>query len=319
MARSPLLDRVRSEMRLRGYSIRTEKTYLHWIKRYIYYHKLTHPAQMGAEEVRAFLSWLANEQYVAINTQKTALNALAFLYHKVLSIELGDLDFQRAKRSRRLPSVLSASEVSLILGQLEPRDHLIFSLLYGSGLRITECLRLRIQDIGIEDGSITVRDGKGNKDRKTLLSQKLIPAIQAQIACALPVQEEDNRMGYGPSLPYALHKKYPNAYRQAGWMYLFPSSALSKHLVTGRLCRHHLHDSVPRKALKLAVARAGIQHKRVSCHTFRHSFATHLLEAGRDIRTVQELLGHSDVKTTQIYTHVIGQHFAGTTSPLDAL
>ncbi|GGC06222.1 integron integrase [Marinobacterium zhoushanense] len=319
MGRSPLLERVRSEMRLRGYSIRTEKTYLQWIKRYIHFHNLTHPAQMGADEVRAFLSWLANEQYVAINTQKTALNALAFLYHKVLSIELGDLDFQRAKRPRRLPSVLSTSEVASILAQLEERDHLIFALLYGSGLRITECLRLRIQDIGLEDACITVRDGKGNKDRKTLLSRKLIPAIQAQLTRAQLVQEADNRIGYGPSLPYALHKKYPNAYRQSGWMYLFPSSALSNHPISGRLCRHHLHDSVPRKALKLAVARAGIQHKRVSCHTFRHSFATHLLEAGRDIRTVQELLGHSDVKTTQIYTHVIGQHFAGTYSPLDAL
>lgn len=319
MGSSPFLNRIRQELRLRGYSLRTEKTYLQWIKRYIRFHRLTHPATMGATEVRAFLSWLANEQNVAINTQKTALNALAFLYHKVLAIELGELGFQHARQYRRLPVVLTQAEVSMILEQLDERNRLIFSLLYGSGLRITECLRLRIQDVGFNDSSITVRNGKGNKDRKTVLSRNLHPALHAQIEQSLAIQQEDNRKGYGPSLPNALGKKYPNAYRHSAWMFLFPSVSLCQHPITGVICRHHLHDSVPRKTLRAAVSKSGIQHKRISCHTFRHSFATHLLEAGRDIRTVQELLGHSDVRTTQIYTHVIGQHFAGTCSPLDNL
>ncbi|MDF2182722.1 integron integrase [Neptuniibacter sp. CAU 1671] len=319
MGKSPFLNHIRQELRLRGYSMRTEKTYLQWIKRYIYFHRLTHPAQMGSVEVRAFLTWLANEQNVAVNTQKTALNALAFLYQKVLHIELGDLDFQHARQYRRLPVVLTPAEVGLILAQLDERNQLIFSLLYGSGLRITECLRLRIQDIGLTDGSITVRNGKGNKDRKTVLGQRLHEPLKNQIQQALVIQAEDNQQGYGPSLPNALGKKYPNAFRQPAWMFLFPSSGLCKHPISGELCRHHLHDSVPRKALKVALAKTNLHHKRVSCHTFRHSFATQLLEAGRDIRTVQELLGHSDVRTTQIYTHVIGQHFAGTRSPLDNL
>ncbi|GAA3530927.1 integron integrase [Zobellella aerophila] len=317
MGSSPFLNQVRQELRLRGYSLRTEKTYLQWIKRYIRFHHLTHPEKMGAPEVRAFLSWLANKQHVAINTQKTALNALAFLYHKVLAIELGELGFQHAKQHRRLPVVLTREEVRLILEQLDKHHRLVFSLLYGSGLRITECLRLRIQDVGFNDGSITVRNGKGNKDRKTVLSRNLHPALHAQIEQSLAIQQEDNKRGYGPSLPGALGKKYPNAFRHSAWMFLFPSVSLCMHPVTGVICRHHLHDSVPRKALKAAVIKSGIRHKRINCHTFRHSFATHLLEAGRDIRTVQELLGHSDVRTTQIYTHVIGQHFAGTCSPLD--
>lgn len=185
MGRSPFLNHIRQEIRLRGYSLRTEKTYLHWIKRYIYFHRLKHPEQMGTQEVRAFLTWLSNEKHVSINTQKTALNALAFLYHKVLNIDLGDLDFQRAKQYRRLPIVLTPSEVTLILAQLDERNQLIFSLLYGSGLRITECLRLRVQDIDFTDNSLTVRDGKGNKDRKTVLGKRLHQPLQTQIQQAL--------------------------------------------------------------------------------------------------------------------------------------
>ncbi len=319
MAKSKLLEQVRQEIRLRGYSIRTEKTYITWIKRYIHFHRLTHPASMGPEQVRAFLSWLANDRHVSINTQKTALNALAFLYHQVLSIELGDLGFQHAKQHRRLPVVLSRSEISLILNQLHRPYQLIFSLLYGSGLRITECLRLRIQDVSFDDASLIVRDGKGGKDRKTILSRNLFDPIRECTERSLALQVSDNQQGVGPSLPHALGRKYPNAFRQPAWMYLFPSTSLCPHPLTGELCRHHLHDSAPRKALRRAVNRVGILNKRINCHTFRHSFATHLLETGRDIRTVQELLGHSDVSTTQIYTHVLGQHFAGTTSPLDAL
>lgn len=319
MGRSPFLNHIRQELRMRGYSLKTEKTYLQWIKRYIYFHRLTHPSEMGKKEVRDFLSWLANEHNVSVNTQKTALNALAFLYHQILGIELGDLGFQHAKQSRRLPTVLAPFEVASILMKLDERNRLNFSLLYGSGLRITECLNLRIQDIDFTGNAITIRSGKGNKDRKTLLGQSLHVSLRAQIEQALMIQEKDNAQGYGPSLPMALGKKYPNAFRQPNWMFLFPSAGLCHHPITGILCRHHLHASVPRKALKSALVEANMQHKQVSCHTFRHSFATQLLEAGRDIRTVQELLGHSDVRTTQIYTHVIGQHFAGTRSPLDAL
>ena len=319
MPKSPFLERVRKEIRLRGYSIRTEKTYLFWIKRFILFHQKKHPAEMGAEHVKLFLSWMANEQNVSINTQKTALNALAFLYHKILKIELGELGFNQATRPRRLPVVLTPSEVSSILNQMEGRHKLIFSLLYGSGLRITECLRLRLQDICFERRALLVRDGKGSKDRQTILSRNLFSELEAQMDKALKTQQEDNRQGLGPSLPFALDRKYPNAFRQPGWMYLFPSNNLCPHPLSGQICRHHLHDSAPRKALKQAVAKTDIRFKRVSCHTFRHSFATHLLEAGRDIRTVQELLGHSDVKTTQIYTHVIGEHYAGTSSPLDLL
>lgn len=319
MSSSPFINYVRQEIRLRGYSIRTEKTYLHWIKRYIRFNKLRHPSELNATHVRLFLSSLANENHVSVNTQKSALNALAFLYHKVLKIELGDLEFQYARQFRRIPTVLTPSEVATLLSKIEGRDWLIFSLLYGSGLRVTECLRLRVQDIDFHNCSITVRDGKGGKDRRTILSKSLYPSLKEQIASSLKIQERDNAEGVGPSMPNALGKKYPNAFRQPAWMFLFPSSGLCNHPITGQLCRHHLHDTVPRKSLKKALFKSNIRHKRVTCHTFRHSFATHLLESGKDIRTVQELLGHSDVKTTQIYTHVIGEKFAGTSSPLDKL
>lgn len=274
---------------------------------------------MGSEEVRDFLSFLAVERNVAINTQKVALNALAFLYNKLLDQPLGDLGFQHAKQGRQLPIVLSPSEIQKILTNLNERDHLFFSLLYGSGLRISECLRIRIQDINLEQGSLIVRCSKGNKDRTTILSRKLTGSINKQKINAQKIQQEDNSKGYGPSLPAALGRKYPNAFRQFSWMFLFPSTSICPHPITDELCRHHLHDSVPRKVLKKAVNAANILDKRINCHTFRHSFATQLLMAGRDIRTVQELLGHNDVSTTQIYTHVIGEHFAGTNSPIDQL
>ncbi|MCV2403159.1 integron integrase [Marinomonas sp. C2222] len=319
MSSSPFLNHIRSELRLRGYSLKTEKSYIYWIRYFICFHQLQHPTLMGAAEVRDFLSFLAIEKHVAINTQKSALNALAFLYNKILDRPLGDLGFQHAKQGRRLPIVLSPDEVQKILSSLNVRDHLIFSLLYSSGLRISECLRIRIQDINLEQGSLNVRCSKGNKDRTTILSRKLANAIKKQKTSAQAIQQEDNKKGYGPSLPFALGKKYLNAFRQFSWMFLFPSSSISPHPVTGELCRHHLHDSVPRKTLKQALQCTNLVEKKVNCHTFRHSFATHLLMAGRDIRTVQELLGHNDVSTTQIYTHVIGQHFSGTDSPLDQL
>lgn len=319
MGKSPFMNDIRSFMRLRGMSLRTEHTYLYWIKDFIRFHRLQHPATLTGNDVMAYLGYLAAKRNVAINTQKIALNALAFLYNQYLQQPLGELDFTFASKPRRLPEVLSTTEVAAILQALSGRDKLIFSLLFGSGLRITECLRLRVKDFNFTQGTLTVHDGKGAKDRVTILSPSLRPAIEAQIRSVISLQESDNQQSIGPSIPGVLANKYPAAYRQPAWMFLFPSSGLCRHPITGTLCRHHLHDSVPRKALQRAINEAGLNHKRITCHTFRHSFATELLRAGRDIRTVQELLGHFDVKTTQIYTHVIGQHFAGTASPLEAI
>ncbi|MGH1439839.1 MAG: integron integrase [Cellvibrionaceae bacterium] len=318
MSKSPFLESIREQIRIRHYSMRTEKTYLYWIRYFIVYHQKKHPETMGATEVTEFLSYLSHQRNVAVNTQKVALNALAFLYNQYLKQPLGELPFRAATKQRHLPVVLSIQEVELILSELEGIHKLIFSLLYGSGLRVSECLRLRVQDCDFNNMSLTVRDGKGKKDRTTLLSQSCMNALKLQIVNAKKRLAEDNKQGVGPSLPNALGRKYPNAFRQTAWMFIFPSHNLCHHPLTKVLCRHHLHDSVPRKALKKAVSKAGID-KRVNCHTFRHSFATHLLQAGTDLRTVQELLGHNDVKTTQIYTHVIGQHYAGTTSPIDRL
>jgi integron integrase len=319
MANSPFMEMIRGEMRLRGYSIRTEKTYLFWIKQFILFHRKRHPSEMAGPEVKDFLTWLADKRHVAINTQKVALNAVVFLYHKVLKVELGELGFKLATKQRHLPIVLSKIEIGAILRNLNERDRLIISLLYGSGLRVTECLRLRVQDINFDRMAITVRDGKGRKDRQTLMGQSVVEPLKKAIQAAVALQKKDNELGIGPSLPGVLAKKYPNAFRSPAWMFIFPSLGFCEHPYTGDTCRHHLHETVVRKALKHAVTAAAILDKRVNCHTFRHSFATHLLQSGYDIRSVQELLGHNDVKTTQIYTHVIGQHYAGTRSPLDEL
>ncbi|MFC3853241.1 integron integrase [Salinispirillum marinum] len=319
MASSPFLNEVRTSIRIRGMSLRTEKTYIYWIRNFIRFNKCRHPSEMGAAEVVNFLGYLASERNVAVNTQRIALNAIAYLYNQFLKQPLGDLEFKYASKPQRLPEVLMAPEVASILKEMSGRDKLIFSILYGSGLRITECLRLRVKDIDFTRGSITVRDGKGAKDRVTIFSPSIYESTRNIISDAIELQVRDNKEGVGPSIPGVLAKKYPSAYRQPAWMFLFPSNNLCHHPITGVLCRHHLHDSVPRKVLKKAVTAAKLLNKRVSCHTFRHSFATELLRNGRDIRTVQELLGHSDVSTTQIYTHVLGQHFAGLTSPLDAI
>ncbi|WP_394205851.1 integron integrase [Shewanella waksmanii] len=315
---SPFLESIRQDIRLRGYSLRTEKAYLYWIKRYILFHQKAHPENLGSIDVKNFLSWLANSQNVAVNTQKVALNSLVFLYQQYLKVELGVLGFSLATKQRTLPIVLSPKEVSQILSHMNGTAKLVIEMLYGSGMRVNECLRLRIQDINFDNLSLTIRDGKGNKDRQTLLSQTCCSRLKKYIDKSIQLQQKDNYNGYGPSLPNALAKKYPNAYRQAAWMYLFPSIGICEHPVTKILCRHHRHDSTIRKSLQHAVKRSRLQ-KRINCHTFRHSFATHLLQTGTDIRTVQELLGHNDVKTTQIYTHVLGQHYAGTVSPLDTL
>lgn len=316
---SPFMQSLRDDMRLRGYSLRTEKTYLHWIRRYILFIGRRHPGGAGPQEVRDFLTDLAVRRRVAVNTQKIALNAVVYLYQKFLQQELGQLDFTLAHKQRNLPTVLSRDEVRRILDQLDGRNRLIIQLLYGSGLRVSECLRLRVQDIDLNRLSLTVRDGKGRKDRQTLLAASLSAPLTEAIDEAVRIQGSDNQHGVGSSIPTALARKYPNAYRTAAWAFLFPATALSANPYDGTLCRHHLHDSVVRKFLSIAVKKAGLTGKRIGTHTFRHSFATHLLESGTDIRTVQELLGHNDVSTTQIYTHVIGQHYAGTRSPADLL
>ncbi len=316
---SAFIESVRSEIRLRGYSLSTEKAYLSWIRRYIRFIDRKHPAAVGATEVKAFLSWLATERHVAVNTQKVALNALVFLYHKVLRQELGDLGFALATRQRTLPTVLDPREVRQVIDELQGHTRLAVQLMYGSGLRVSEALRLRVQDVDLVRAAVMVRDAKGRKDRQTLLSQSLKDPLQAQVERAVAIQRQDNQQDIGCSMPIALARKYPNAYRSPAWAFLFPSSQLCTHPVSGVCCRHHLHQTVIRRALRRAVERAGLSHRRINCHTFRHSFATQMLASGADIRTVQELLGHNDVKTTQIYTHVLGQHHAAARSPLDAL
>ncbi len=316
--KSPFLESVRRTMRLRGYSIRTEKSYIYWIKSYIRFHNRKHPEEMGKDEIIQFLDYLASDRNVTANTQRIALNALMFLYSKFLEKPIVNMNFKLAKKPKYLPTVLSGKEAMMIINKLEGTHELVVKMMYGSGLRVSEALGLRIQDIDFDNHSVTVRNGKGNKDRVTLLSQNLEPDLIQQIQYAKDVQKKDNTDGIGPSMPDALGRKYPSAFRQASWMYIFPSVSICRHPVNNRLCRHHLHTSVIRKSLKRATESSGVT-KRVTCHTFRHSFATHLLEAGTDIRTVQELLGHTDVKTTQIYTHIIGKHYAGTSSPLDRI
>ena len=254
-----------------------------------------------------------------VNTQKVALNAVVFLYHKMLRQELGDLGFTLATRQRQLPIVLNPGEVQRVLTELKGSSQLIVQLMYGSGLRVSEALRLRVQDVDLTRHALSVRDSKGRKDRQTLLSPRLDTELGEAIRMAIKVQRDDNQYGVGCSMPVALPRKYPNAFRSPAWAHVFSSTQWRKHQISGIQCRHHLHQTVIRKALKSAVDRAGLSHKRINCHTFRHSFATHLLAGGTDIRSVQELLGHNDVKTTQIYTHVLGQHYAGTCSPLDIL
>ena len=316
--KSPFLNSIRQMMRTRGYSIRTEKSYLFWIYSFIKFHKKKHPSEMAAPEVIAYLNYLANNRHVTANTQKVALNALSFLYNKYLEQPLNDLGFKLATKPPSLPTVLNISETALILNQLQGMHKLAVELMYGSGLRVSECLRLRIQDVDFFRKSITVRDGKGGKDRVTILSSNLVSSLKLQMREVIKLQKIDNKNDVGPSLPPALSRKYPHAFKTVGWMFFFPSYNLSKHPISGVLCRHHLHTSVIRKAIKRATISSNIT-KRVTCHTFRHSFATHLLESGTDIRTVQELLGHSDISTTQIYTHIIGKHYAGTQSPLDKI
>lgn len=316
-----LLDQVRTRLRVKHYSRRTELAYVGWIRRYIVFHGKRHPAEMGKAEAEAFLSALAVERNVAAATQNQALSALLFLYREVLEQELPWLDeVSRAKKPARLPTVLTREEAAGLLARIADREmHLAVRLLYGSGMRLLECLRLRVKDIDLSRREIVVRDGKGGKDRVTMVAAQLVEPLRAQIAHARALHEADLARGGGDVwLPDALAVKYPKAPRAFGWQYVFPAAGLSVDPRSGAVRRHHIDEKRVQRTVKAAAAAAGIV-KPVSPHTLRHSFATHLLEGGYDIRTVQELLGHSDVSTTMIYTHVLNRGGRAVVSPLDRL
>ncbi len=312
------LHQLRHDMRSRGYAYQTEKTYLHWIRRFILFHGKRHPITLGAEHVDQFLTHLGNTRECSPATQRIALNALVYLYRKHLNIELGTLAFEHAAHKRRLPVVLSHKEVCSIVEQLHGKYRLMIQLLYGSGVRQNELLSLRVKDLDFELSTLTVRSGKGDKDRVTLLPKTLSQPLQEQIEHVAVLHKRDTEDGFGEVfLPYALARKYPGAARELGWQFLFPSSSIGADPRSGVLRRHHLHHTSLRKQLRKARLAAQIT-KPVRCHTFRHSFATRLLQQGYDLRTIQKLLGHSDVKTTEIYTHVLGKGAMGVISPLDS-
>jgi integron integrase len=315
-----LLEQVRARLRVKHYSLRTEKAYLFWIRRYILANGKRHPRELGGVVVERFLTRLATVDRVAPSTQSQALSALLFLYREVLGIQLPWMEsVVRAKPRRHLPVVLSAAEVARVLMHLRGREWLMASLLYGTGMRLMECLRLRIKDVDFARNEITVRDAKGGRDRRTMLPARLRPQLEAQRNQALLLHERDLADGHGEvSLPYRLARKYPNAGREPVWQFLFPASRRGVDPLDGRIKRHHIDEKVLQRAVHVAVHSAGID-KPASCHTFRHSFATHLIENGYDIRTVQELLGHKDVTTTQIYTHVLNRGGHGVLSPLDRI
>lgn len=312
-----LLEQVRAVARLRHLSPRTEDVYHNFIKRFILFHDKRHPAEMGADEISRFLTYLAVEQKVSASTQNQAFFAVLFLYRDVLRINLPRIEeVVRAKRPEHLPVVFTQREAKAILAQLSGVPFLVASLLYGAGLRLTEALRMRVKDVDFEMSQISVRDGKGAKDRTTMLPQSLREPLKQNLAKTRCIHEQDLRRGLGEVfLPFALSRKYPNAGREWAWQYIFPSAQISQTREDGKTRRHHTSDSTVQKAVKAAIQRAEID-KHGNCHSFRHSFATHLLENQYDIRTVQELLGHRDVRTTQIYTHVM-QSKSFVKSPLD--
>lgn len=318
MSTSPFLENIRHILRTKHYSIQTEKTYLLWIKRFILFNQKRHPKDMGEEEVSNYLTYLAVDRQVTSSTQNLALCSIVFMYKHVFERELTLLpDTVRAKAPTRVPMVLSNQEAKTIINELKQPYHLMFSLLYGCGLRKAELLRLRIKDIDFGNNSIYVFRGKGAKDRMTLLPKILIEPLKFQIKKVEKLHSNDLAEGEGKtSLPSGLALKYPKAITQFKWQFLFPSTVRCQHPTDGYFCRHHLHWTSLTKALRAAVVKTNIR-KHVTAHTFRHSFATQLLLNGADIRTVQELLGHNDLKTTQIYTHVIGQHSSGILSPID--
>ncbi|MBT8130561.1 MAG: integron integrase [Gammaproteobacteria bacterium] len=314
-----LMDQVRNKIRYKQYSLRTEQAYTGWIRRYIFFHNKRHPAEMGASEIESFLTHLAVERKVSPATQNLALNSILFLYREVLEIDLPWLDgFSHAKRPQRLPVVLSREEVNTLLDSVDkPLHSLVLRLLYGTGMRLMECIRLRVKDLDFGRNEITIREGKGRKDRVTVLPAAVLDDLRKQLALARRWYDLD-RVNHVPGvfMPDALERKYPNAGKEWAWHWVFPSSKLSTCPRTKVIRRHHMDEKAIQRSMKQAVHRVGIA-KPASPHTLRHSFATHMLENGYDIRTVQELLGHSNVKTTMIYTHVLNRGGRGVRSPLD--
>lgn len=315
-----LLDQMRALIRVKHYSLRTEKTYLYWVKFFIRWSGMRHPADMGAPEIESFLSMLANERNVAASTQNQALAALLFLYRDLLDIDLPWLDgITRAKKPARLPVVLSQAEVAAVLQHAHGTHGLIIRMLYGTGMRLMEAMRLRVKDIDFDSRIIIVRGGKGDKDRVVPLPTTLIQPLRDQLAARLKLHHIDQACGMvDVDLPHALGKKYPNSPKEWAWQFVFATQNYVRDPRSGVMRRHHIHEKGVQRAMRAAVVAASI-HKPASCHTLRHSFATHLLETGSDIRTVQELLGHSDVSTTMIYTHVLNRGASGVASPLDSI
>ncbi len=317
---SPFLEKVRGAIRVRHYSIRTERSYIGWVKQFIVFNEKRHPAEMGDIEVSVFLTYLAQQRNVAASTQNQALNALVFMYRHVVGQPLGELQSViRAKKPKRLPVVMSQQEVAHLLSHLTGIHWLAGCLMYGSGLRLLESVRLRVKDIDFSHRAIFVRDGKGGKDRVVTLADELMEPLARHLETVKTLYERDISEGFGRVyLPFALDRKYPNAASEWGWQYAFPARKRSKDPRSNCIRRHHINESSVQKAVKNAVRLAKID-KPASCHTLRHSFATHLLESGADIRTVQDQLGHSDIRTTQIYTHIIGRGGQAVKSPLSSI
>ncbi len=319
-AKPKLLDQLREALRARHYSRRTEQTYCSWVKRFIFSHNVRHPEEMAEPEINAFLTHLAVKEKVSASTQNQALSALLFLYRHVIGREVGNLgDVIRARKPKRLPVVMTREEVKAVLANLTGNKWLMASLMYGAGLRLMECLRLRVQDIDFACNEILVRDGKGSKDRITMLPESLKDPLQNHLKRVRAFHGKDLADGWGRvQMPNALDRKYPNASADWRWQWVFPQENRWTNIQTKEQGHHHIDESLIQKAVREAVMKAGLM-KRATCHTFRHSFATHLLEGGYDIRTVQELLGHKDVKTTMIYTHVLNRGPGGVRSPVDGL
>jgi len=314
-----LLTQVKQKIRAKGYSHSTEKSYIQWIKQYIQFHKLKHPATLTHEDVSTFLNYLVEKRHIAGSTQNQALSAILFLYRQILDqpdFYIENLDW--SKKPKRIPLVLSKEEVKEVFNYLDPKELLPVKLLYGAGLRVSELVRLRVGDIDFQHAQLRIRNSKGKKDRFTILPASIIDELHAQVRFVHSLHQEDVEKGFGSApLPFALHIKYPSAAKELAWQFVFPSSRISKDPRSCSMVRHHVSPTTLQRTLKIAVRKAGIA-KQVTLHTFRHSFATHLLQNGYDIRTVQELLGHDNVQTTMIYTHILGKGGFAVRSPLDS-